>query len=262
MLTRPAGSITSNQLFTLRQILEKCNEFYITTHHLYIDFKAAYDTIIRNEVGMSELNFPTKLIRLTKATLTIVTCCVKIQNDCSKSFKIRDGLRQGDVLSTLMTPTNDVSLEIQQIIQTANRCLFGLRKHLQSSHLSRQTKFTIHKTLICPVLLYGSETWVFIKKEEYQLLVFERKVLRTICSPKIENSFYRRRYNHEFDKKFDSPNALNVKRTSNQMIRRAEDPPQKSLFRAKLNERRNQKRLKSGWVDRVNSDSLALWVRD
>jgi hypothetical protein len=63
----------------------------ITTHHLFIDFKATYDTIIRNEVyvGMSELNFPTKLIRLTKATLTIVTCCVKIQNDCSESFETR-----------------------------------------------------------------------------------------------------------------------------------------------------------------------------
>jgi hypothetical protein len=51
---------------------------------------------------MSELNFPAKLIRLTKATLTIVTCCVKIQNDCSKSFETRQGLRQGDVLSTLL----------------------------------------------------------------------------------------------------------------------------------------------------------------
>jgi hypothetical protein len=51
---------------------------------------------------MSELNFPTKLIRLTKATLTIVTCCVKKQNDCSKSFEIRQGLKQGDVLSTLL----------------------------------------------------------------------------------------------------------------------------------------------------------------
>jgi hypothetical protein len=55
-------------------------------------------------------------------------------------------------LGSLMTPTNDVSLEVQRRIQTANRCFFGLRKHLQSSHLSRQTKFTIHKTLI-PVLL-------------------------------------------------------------------------------------------------------------
>jgi shikimate kinase len=30
--------------------------------------------------------------------------------------------------------------------------------------------------LICPVLLYGSEMWVLIKREENQLLVFERKV--------------------------------------------------------------------------------------
>jgi hypothetical protein len=76
----------------------------ITTHHLFIDFKAAYDTIIGNEVyvGMSELNFPTKLIRLTKATLTTVTCCVKIQNDCFESLETRQGLRQGEVLSTLL----------------------------------------------------------------------------------------------------------------------------------------------------------------
>jgi hypothetical protein len=69
-------------------------------------------------------------------------------------------------------------------------------------------KITIHKTLIRPVLLYGSETCVLTKREENRLLVFERKVLRTICSPKIENGVYRRRYNHELDKEFDSPNAL------------------------------------------------------
>jgi hypothetical protein len=69
-------------------------------------------------------------------------------------------------LGSLMTPTNDVSLEIQPRIQTANRCFFRLRKHLQPSHLSRQSKYTIHKTLIHPVLLYGSETWVLTKREE------------------------------------------------------------------------------------------------
>jgi hypothetical protein len=66
--------------------------------------------------------------------------------------------------------------------------------NMQLSHLSRQTKFTIHKTLIRPVLLYGSETWVLIKREEHQLLVFKRKVLRTKCGPKIENVVCRRRY--------------------------------------------------------------------
>jgi hypothetical protein len=62
-------------------------------------------------------------------------------------------------LRSLMTPTVIVFHdETQRRIQTANRCFFGLRKHLQSSHLSRQTKFTIHKTLIRRVLVYGSET--------------------------------------------------------------------------------------------------------
>jgi hypothetical protein len=46
--------------------------------------------------------------------------------------------------------------------------------------------------------------------EENQLLVFERKVLQTICGPKIKNGVYRRRYNHELDKEINSPNALNV----------------------------------------------------
>jgi hypothetical protein len=81
-------------------------------------------------------------------------------------------------LGSLVTPTNDVSLEIQRRIQTANRCLFGLRKHLLSSHLSRPTKFTIHKTLIRPALLYGNENWVLTKRGENQLLVFEKKASR------------------------------------------------------------------------------------
>jgi uncharacterized circularly permuted ATP-grasp superfamily protein len=53
------------------------------------------------------------------------------------------------------------------------------------------------------------------KREENQLLVFEKKVLlRTICGLKIENGFYRRMNNHELDKEFDSPNALDVMKKS------------------------------------------------
>jgi hypothetical protein len=65
------------------------------------------------------------------------------------------------------------------------------------------------------------------------LFVLERKVLRTICGPKIENVVYMRKNNHELDKEFDSPNALNVTKTSrlryvSYMIRRPEDLAQKS----------------------------------
>jgi hypothetical protein len=91
------------------------------------------------------------------------------------------------------------------------------------------------------------------------LLVCERKALQTICGPEIENGVHRRRYNHEIDKELNSPNALNVTKTSGlryvgHMIRRTEDLPQKALFRAKPNRRRNQRRPTSRWADGVNSD--------
>jgi hypothetical protein len=104
--------------------------------------------------------------------------------------------------------------------------------------------------LIRPVLLYGSETWVLTKREENKLLVFERKALRTICGPKIENDVYSRRYNHKLDKEFNSPNVLNFTKISrlcyaSHTIRRPEDLPQKPIFRGKPIGRRNQGRPKS-----------------
>jgi hypothetical protein len=64
-----------------------------------------------------------------------------------KTFEV---VKEFVYLGSLVTPNNenDVKLEIQRRIQTANRCFFGLRKQLQAGHLSRSTKYTIYKTLI------------------------------------------------------------------------------------------------------------------
>jgi hypothetical protein len=40
-------------------------------------------------------------------------------------------------LEALVIPKNDVGLEIQQRIKSANRCFCGLRKQLRTSHLAR-----------------------------------------------------------------------------------------------------------------------------
>jgi len=52
------------------------------THHLFIDFKAAYDSIDRCSLyaAMEEMNIPQKLIALVKATMDNTQCRVKIQN--------------------------------------------------------------------------------------------------------------------------------------------------------------------------------------
>lgn len=52
-------------------------------------------------MAKQELSFEIKLIRLVKATLDDTTCRVKVQNDLSETFIVRDDLKQGDALSCL-----------------------------------------------------------------------------------------------------------------------------------------------------------------
>ncbi|XP_038116806.1 uncharacterized protein LOC119769006 [Culex quinquefasciatus] len=99
-----AGRSTTDQMFTLRQILDKFREYNLQTHHLFIDFKAAYDSVKRNEIWkiMVEHGFPAKLIRLIRATLDGAKSSVRIANETSEAFVTLDGLKQGDALSNLL----------------------------------------------------------------------------------------------------------------------------------------------------------------
>jgi hypothetical protein len=45
----------------------------------------------------------------------------------------------------------------------------------------------IHDTVILPVVLYGSETWFLLLREEHRLRVFENRVLRKTFRPKKDD---------------------------------------------------------------------------
>jgi hypothetical protein len=72
--------------FTLSQIVEKTVEYQIGVHHLFIDFKSAYDSIYQEKLlcAMMEFGIPLKLIILVKTTMTNVQCSVKIQSYLSE----------------------------------------------------------------------------------------------------------------------------------------------------------------------------------
>ena len=95
------GRSTTDQIFTLRQILEKTHEFQVDTYHLFVDYKAAFDSPVREAVHeiMTELGIPAKLTRLCMMTMSNTTSSVKVGAEISEPFDTLRGFRQGDPLS-------------------------------------------------------------------------------------------------------------------------------------------------------------------
>jgi hypothetical protein len=71
-------------------------------------------------------------------------------------------------------------------------------------------KIKIYKTIILPVVLYGSETWSLTLREEYRLSVFENKVIRTIFGPKRDEvtGETRKLHNEELHILYSSPDII------------------------------------------------------
>jgi hypothetical protein len=84
--------------------MEKCYEYNIDIHQLFVDFRQAYDSIIRGKLyeAMRELRIPAKIIRLVSMTLRDTKCMVKIEGELTRDFAVNQELRQGDVLSTIL----------------------------------------------------------------------------------------------------------------------------------------------------------------
>jgi len=61
------------------------------------------------------------------------------------------------------------------------------RDNLGLNIYPQKNKIKLYKTLIRPVLAYGSETWVLSKSDEAILGVFEWKILRPIFGPTNDN---------------------------------------------------------------------------
>ena len=72
-----------------------------------------------------------------------------------------------------------------------NKAYYANRQLFNSSLISRNKKLQIYRTLVRPVVTYGSESWTLTMEEERALVVFERKILRKMYGPLKENKLWR-----------------------------------------------------------------------
>ena len=95
---------TIDQIFTLRQLAEKYEEFGKELYVCYIDFRKAFDSIWRKGLWhvMRHLGYPDKIIRILENAYKDTFSAVRVDGDLSDWFNTIVGVLQGCVLSPLL----------------------------------------------------------------------------------------------------------------------------------------------------------------
>jgi hypothetical protein len=105
-------------------------------------------------------------------------------------------------LGNVINKEGRISESVKDRIQAGNRT-YAANHHIPNSKIVRRAvKMQIYKTLVRPVLMYGSETWTLTKSDENLLRIFERKILRKIYGPIQggEGDNWRTRNNEELNR--------------------------------------------------------------
>jgi len=111
-------------------------------------------------------------------------------------------------LGMVINDINDEMEEIRARILAANKAYISLQTIFRSKQIHRNNKIRLHKTLIKPILCYGSVTWTLTQMLEQMLNTFERKILQRIYGPTQEGGCWRPRWNNELYSLYKEPNIV------------------------------------------------------
>jgi hypothetical protein len=141
-------------------------------------------------------------------------------------------------------------------------CLCAKNSTLKSKHVHRFTRIRLYKTVIRPVLMYGSETWVMTKKIENIINSYERKILRRILWPINDNGTWRIRYNKEIYTLYWDPELSTVITLRLQWAGHVQRMESQSIPRMAMAGQMFGKRPvgnpKKRWMDAVKEDSYQI----
>jgi hypothetical protein len=113
--------------------------------------------------------------------------------------KIFEAVQGFQYLGNIIGNTNNNSKCIKDRVMMGNKAYYANRQLVNSSLISRSSQLQIYRTVVRPVVTYGSEWWTLTVEEERVLAVFERKILRKIYGPVKENELRRIRRNDEVE---------------------------------------------------------------
>ena len=95
------GRSTVDQIFTLRQVIQKKWEYGLPVYVAFVDLEKAYDSVWREGMWRVAEHYGVskRVLDILKSWYCGVCSCVRLENECSDYFQTRTGLRQGCVMS-------------------------------------------------------------------------------------------------------------------------------------------------------------------
>jgi hypothetical protein len=151
---------------------------------------------LQNEATSAGLNINedrTKYMQIKRKEIKDITR-LKIDN-----FTF-ENVENFNYLGSILNADNKMNIETVERIAKGNKAFCANSKLIKSKLLKRKTKMKIHKTMIRPVFKHSSETWTVTAKDENNLRIFERQILRKIFGPVDIDNVRRIRNNMEIDK--------------------------------------------------------------
>jgi hypothetical protein len=169
-------------------------------------------------------------------------------------------------LGTLVTTDNKTNEEIKARIAAGKRSYFALLRVFKAHSLSRNLKIKVYRSVVKPVVTYGSETWTLTVADEELLRRWERKILRKIYGAVNDNGQWRIRENEEIKALYNKPYIVGDIKSSRlrwlgHVERMAEDRVVKNVFKGKPGGRRLQGQPRKRWLDDVEEDLRKMGVR-
>ena len=98
------GCSCSEQIFTLRNIIEQCIEYQRPLFINFIDYQKAFDSVHRESLWHIARSHgtPQQYVNIFKKLYLNSSCCVRTDNGTTNFFNIETGVRQGYILSPLL----------------------------------------------------------------------------------------------------------------------------------------------------------------
>lgn len=189
-----------------------------------------------------------------------------VKVDQNKEYRFKE-VETFTYLGTVMTRRPGSEEEIKARISAGSKSAFALKSVISGNMFSRAVKLRIYKTIIRPVVMYGSEVWTLKKREQIMLGVWERKILRKIFGGKKVDGIWERRTNKELQEMYSEADIIGVVKAQRirwlgHLIRMGRERVPNKIWTADVGGRRRQGRPRSQWKTEVQEDLNRLHIQN